>query len=92
MKNKEFISELSNRLGWDIGEVNNMLAAFTSIVANRLLDDDVVSLQGFGQFEVKKKAERISVNPVTRKRYLIPPKLVPVFKPTAVGKAILKEL
>lgn len=92
MKNKELITELSNRLGWNIGEVNDILATFTSIVANRLLDDDIVSLQGFGQFEVKKKAERISVNPVTRKRYLVPPKLVPVFKPAAAGKAILKEL
>ena len=76
MKNKELITELSVKLGWTSKEVTEMLAA----------------LQGFGLFEVKKKAERISVNPVSGKRYLVPPKLVPVFKPGATLKSKLKEL
>ena len=42
--------------------------------------------------EVKKKAERISVNPSNGKRYLVPPKLVPVFKPGTTVKNKLKEL
>ena len=55
-------------------------------------DNDTIYLQGFGQFEVKKKAERISVNPANGKRYLVPPKLVPVFKPGTTVKNRLKEL
>ena len=39
-----------------------------------------------------KKAERISVNPANGKRYLVPPKLVPVFKPGTTVKNRLKEL
>ena len=58
-------------------------------LANRM---DTIYLQGFGQFEVKKKAERISVNPANGKRYLVPPKLVPVFKPGTTVKNRLKEL
>lgn len=69
-----------------------MLAAFGTVVAARLLEGDVVSLPGFGQFEAKKKLERISVNPVNKKRYLVPPKLVPVFKPGTAVKAKLKDL
>nr|WP_301043178.1 HU family DNA-binding protein [Parabacteroides goldsteinii] len=34
----------------------------------------------------------ISVNPASGKRYLVPPKLVPVFKPGATLKSKLKEL
>ena len=34
-------------------------------------------------FEVKKKLERVSVNPVTKQRLLIPPKLMLTFKPSA---------
>ena len=83
MKNKELITELSVKLGWTSKEVTEMLAAF---------DNDAVYLQGFGLFEVKKKAERISVNPASGKRYLVPPKLVPVFKPGATLKSKLKEL
>lgn len=92
MKNKELVTELSNRLNWDIQEVNDMLTAFGTVIAGKLLEGDVLSLPGFGQFEAKKKMERISVNPVNKKRYLVPPKLVPVFKPGATVKAKLKEL
>lgn len=92
MKNKELITELANRMGWTSKEVSDMLSAFSSIVSSRLVDNDTIYLQGFGQFEVKKKAERISVNPANGKRYLVPPKLVPIFKPGATVKNRLKEL
>ncbi|MCD8269590.1 MAG: HU family DNA-binding protein [Parabacteroides sp.] len=92
MKNKELITELSAKLGWTSQEVTEMLSAFSSIVGSKLVDTDSVYLQGFGLFEIKKKAERISVNPANGKRYLVPPKLVPVFKPGATVKSKLKEL
>lgn len=92
MKNKELITELSKRLGWTSQDVTDMLSALSSIVGSRLVDNDSIYLQGFGQFEAKKKAERISVNPTNRKRYLVPPKLVPVFKPGTTIKNRLKEL
>ena len=79
MKNKELITELSAKLGWTVQEVTEMLSAFGSVVGSKL-------------FEIKKKAERISVNPANGKRYLVPPKLVPVFKPGATIKSKLKEL
>lgn len=92
MKSKEFIAALSKRLGWSTSDVNTMLTDFSTVVGAKLADDDIISWQGFGQFEIKKKMERISVNPITQKRYLIPPKLVPVFKPSSVLKAKLKGL
>ena len=92
MKNKELITELSVKLGWTSKEVTEMLAAFGAVVGSKLADNDAVYLQGFGLFEVKKKAERISVNPASGKRYLVPPKLVTVFKPGATLKSKLKEL
>lgn len=92
MKNKELIAELSNRLGWTVQEVTDTLSVLSSVVSSRLVDNDTIYLQGFGAFEVKKKAERISVNPANGKRYLVPPKLVPVFKPGTTIKNRLKEL
>lgn len=92
MKSKELITEMANRMGWTTKEVSDMLTALGSVISSRLVDNDVVSLQGFGQFEVKKKMERISVNPTNGKRYLVPPKLVPVFKPGTTIKNGLKEL
>lgn len=92
MKNKELIAVLSQRLNWDVQDVNDMLTTFGTVVAGKLLEGDVLSLPGFGQFEAKKKMERILVNPVNKKRYLVPPKLVPVFKPGATVKAKLKGM
>jgi DNA-binding protein HU-beta len=92
MKNKELIAELSNRLGWTIQEVTETLSVFSSVISSRLVDNDTIYLQGFGQFEVKKKGERISINPANGKRYLVPPKLVPVFKPGTTIKNQLKDL
>ena len=41
-----------------------------------------IAVQGFGSFEVKKKAERISINPASKQRMLVPPKRVLFYKPS----------
>lgn len=92
MKNKELITELSKRLELKADKVQEMLEGLGSVISSRLVDGDTINLQGFGQFEPKKKGERVSVNPANGKRYLVPPKLVPVFKPGTTVKGKLKDL
>ena len=82
MKNKELVTELAARMGWTAQEVTETLSVLSSVVSSRLVDNDTIYLQGFGQF----------VNPSNGKRYLVPPKLVPVFKPGTTVKNKLKEL
>jgi DNA-binding protein HU-beta len=89
MKNKELIPELSKRTAWTQQEVTDMLSALNTVISEQLVDNDTIYLQGFGQFEVKKKEERLTVNPVSGKRYLVPPKLTVAFKP---GKTIKDKL
>ena len=48
-------------------------------------------LNNFGTFEVKKRMERVVVNPGTQQRMLVPPKLVLNFKPIASIKENLKN-
>ena len=69
-----------------------MFSALGIIVGSKLLDQDSINIQGFGTFETRKKAERISVNPANGKRYLVPPKQVVVFKPGMTIKTKLKNL
>lgn len=51
-------------------------------MTQELQDGKTITIQGFGTFEVKKKLERVSFNPVTQQRLLIPPKLVLTYKPS----------
>ena len=92
MNEIDLITELSVRLEWQQQETETMLVALGEIMGDKLAQNDIISLHGLGQFEARKKAERVSANPSNSKRYLIPPKLVPVFKPVTPLKTYLKTL
>ena len=83
MNNKDFISELSRRLGYTIKDTYELASSLLSGMTQELQEGNVVTIQGFGTFEVKKKAERITVNPTTKQRMLVPPKLVLTYRPSA---------
>lgn len=82
MNNKEFTYELSRRLGYTVKDTSELVASLLSDMVRQLEDGNTISVQGFGTFEVKKKVERIFVNPTTKQRMLIPPKLVLAYKPS----------
>ena len=86
MNNKDFIQTLASDLAITPKAAQKMTSALIATLAENLDSDTSLSIQGFGSFEVKKKMERIVVNPDTRQRKLIPPKLVLAFKPSAVLK------
>lgn len=90
MNNKEFTAKLSNKLGLTLKDASELMSSLTTEMMQRWQEGDAVAIQGFGTFEVKKKAERISVNPVTKLRLLIPPKLVLSYKPSSSLKEKFK--
>ncbi|MBD5419566.1 MAG: HU family DNA-binding protein [Bacteroides sp.] len=71
-------------------DVQNVLDDFFSILADTLVDMDTLIIPGFGQFEAKKRKERVTVHPATGRRLLVPPKIVVGFKPSGVLKSKLK--
>ncbi|NDV83740.1 HU family DNA-binding protein [Bacteroides sp. 51] len=90
MNNKEFTTELSQRLGTSSKETAQTIESLLSELVEELQNGKSVTIQGFGSFEVKKKAERISVNPTTKERMLVPPKLVLSYKPSNILKEKFK--
>ena len=86
MNNKEFISKLSKQTSLSASAASKLMNDTLKLLEEHFERNDAVNIAGFGTFEVKKKMERISVNPTTGKRYLIPPKLVLGFKPSNVLK------
>ena len=90
MNNKEFISELSRRFVYTNKDTTQLVSSVISTMTQQLQDGNTVAIQGFGTFEVRKKLERISINPATQQRMLIPPKLVLTYKPSAILKEKFK--
>lgn len=90
MNNKEFISELSRRFVYTNKDTTQLVSSLISIMTQQLQEGNTVAIQGFGTFEVKKKLERISINPATQQRMLIPPKLVLTYKPSVTLKEKFK--
>lgn len=70
-------------MGRSSKETADLVASLLSGMTRQLEEGNTVYIQGFGTFEVKKKVERISVNPVSKQRMLVPPKLVLSYKPSA---------
>ena len=58
MNNKEFTSELSRRLGYNTKDTSDLITTLLSDIIQELQEGNAIGIQGFGAFEVKKKAER----------------------------------
>jgi len=81
MNNKEFIFDLASRTKYSSREVNSLVGATVSAIVGELMEGNAVTIPSFGTIEVKKKLERVLVNPTTKQRMLVPPKIVVNFKP-----------
>ena len=91
MNNKQFIQELAQRTGYTQDDVQKMVYTMTDAMNEKFQEGDNVVMQNFGTFEVRKRLERVVVNPGTGQRMLVPPKLVLGFKPSATWKDKLKS-
>lgn len=81
MNNKEFIAALAQRSGYSTKTTIQMSNALVDTMVSILENDETLTVVGFGSFEVKLKKERILVNPQTKQKMLVPPKLSLSFKP-----------
>ncbi|MCQ2059573.1 MAG: HU family DNA-binding protein [Bacteroidaceae bacterium] len=86
MNNKEFIGALSATTKLSEKKVQENVACLISTMLQVWQQGDAISINGFGTLEVKKKMERISVNPVSGKRMLIPQKLTLTYKNSDIFK------
>lgn len=86
MDYKTFIDTLGKRVNASKEETAEMVASLSDVITACALDGDIVSFPGFGNFEPKKRNERVSVHPSTGKRMLLPPKITLSFKPSTLLK------
>lgn len=91
MNNKELIASLAQNLEIPKETIAALLDATAKAMANELSQSNSINMQGFGIFESRRKDERVSVNPRTKVRTMIPPKQVVVFKPSNSLKEKVKQ-
>lgn len=92
MTHKELISEMAQRLGLSQSKVSDLLDATVCELNEKLSENTQIFIPHFGVFETRKRSERISVNPQTQQRFLVPPSVVAIFKPASDIKEQLKTV
>jgi DNA-binding protein HU-beta len=85
MHKSELIDAIAHQANLNKAEAGHALEAIINAIETALKNGDSVSLIGFGNFEVKERAERKGRNPQTGAEITIAAAKIPGFKP---GKAL----
>ena len=78
-------------MGYSLQDTQKMTYQVMDAMGDSFMEGNAVIVQNCGSFEVKKRLERIMVNPKTGQRMLVPPKLTLGFKISPTWKGKLKS-
>ena len=84
MTKAEIVSNISEKLGIEKGDVQATIETFMEEVKNSLEGGDNVYLRGFGSFIIKTRAEKTGRNISKNTTIKIPAHNIPAFKPAKV--------
>lgn len=82
MNNKEFIAQLARQTDSTQKQTALIVDTLTGIIAQNLKEGNDIQLGNIGTFTTKTKEQRIIINPKTKDRLLIPPKITAEYKPS----------
>ena len=85
MNKGEMITAVAAKSGLSKKNAEAAVNAFFACIQDALKKGEKVSVMGFGSFEVKTRAAREGINPLTKAKIKIPATKVPAFK---AGKAL----
>lgn len=91
MNNKEYIAQLSQRCGYSQESTQRLVRGVLEAMSAQFDEGEGVVVPAFGTFELKKRMERIVVNPSSGQRMMVPPKIVLGFKPAQAVKDFLRK-
>jgi DNA-binding protein HU-beta len=84
MTKADLVSNISEKLGIDKGDVQATVESFMGEIKNSLESGDNVYLRGFGSFIIKTRAEKTGRNISKNTTIKIPAHNIPSFKPAKV--------
>ena len=85
MNKTELVAAVAEKAGLSKKDADKAVAAVVDAVVAALKAGDKVQLVGFGTFEVRARAAREGINPLTKEKITIAASKNPVFK---AGKAL----
>ncbi|MGI6176420.1 MAG: HU family DNA-binding protein [Christensenellales bacterium] len=85
MNKNELIAAVAEKAETSKKDAEKMVNCFVSVVGDTLAKGEKVQLVGFGTFEVRQRAARKGLNPLTKQEIDIPASKAPAFK---AGKAL----
>lgn len=88
MNKGEFIKAFAEAAQLTNKDAAEVYEAFVEVITTALKEGKKVSLLGFGNFELKKKAARTGINPQTKEVVQIAAANAPAFKASKVWKAL----
>lgn len=91
MNSKIFVERLSQKTGMDAGEAEHLSSAFVDMMLEQLASGNVISVQGFGNFEAREKGGRKIYNPSSKTYIDVPSKTTVAYKMSGVLKERLNE-
>lgn len=91
MTTKDLVNRTAATTAFNKEQTASLVEIATQAIVEELLNGNNVQIQKFGTFEVRKKNERVTVNPRTNVRTLTPPKLQINFKQHTALKETLKD-
>lgn len=92
MTKSDIVVEISKQTGIDKVTVLETVEAFMDVVKNSVSNNQNVSLRDFGNFIVKKRAQKLARNIGKGTSIIVPEHYVPVFKPSKEFTDMTKQL
>ena len=87
MYKTEFFKVMGDKANGSAAQAKIYYDAFVETVTEALKKGDTVALMGFGTFELKKKAARTGINPLTKEKIKIKASKTPALKFSSAYKA-----
>ena len=85
MNKTQFIAAVAEKSELTKKDADKAVNAMIEVITDTLKAGNKVQIMGFGNFEVKERAERAGINPATKQPITIAASKTPVFK---AGKAL----
>lgn len=80
MNKQQFIKVFAEKAGFTQKDAGIAFEAMAETIAEVLKSGEKIQIAGFGTYEMKKRAAKEGINPLTKEKVSIPETVVPAFK------------